>query len=79
MQTPYNDGSDGALAAVMDEVKALPTTACIANADEALAALQVLGVTPYVGFTQPNHQLLTQLRADDRGEYLYVYNYCDGR
>lgn len=78
VQTPYNDGSDGALAAVMDEVKALPTTACIANADEALAALQVLGVTPYVGFTQPNHQLLTQLRADDRGEYLYVYNYCDG-
>lgn len=78
VQTPYRDGNDDALAAVLSELKSLPTTACIGQAGEVLEALQTLGVTPYAGFTQPNHQLLTQLREDGKGRYLYVYNYCDG-
>lgn len=45
--------------------------------DGVLEALQDLGVTPYAGYSKPNHQLLTQTRADEEGnEYLYVYNYC---
>ena len=76
--TPYNDGGEEELAAVLTELKALPTTAAAATADGVLAALQSLGVEPYVGFTGENRQLLTQTRRDGDTEYLYVYNYCDG-
>lgn len=45
--------------------------------DSVLEALQELGVEPYAGYSEPNHQLLTQSRIDEDGnEYLYVYNYC---
>lgn len=94
VRTPFNDGQDEKLAAVMEELKALDTvrTAEIYDASEdfnyfdavaegysdgVLEALKDLGVTPYAGYAEPNHQLLTQARADENGnEYLYVYNYC---
>ncbi|MBR1812324.1 MAG: hypothetical protein IJ773_00720 [Lachnospiraceae bacterium] len=45
--------------------------------DGVLAAMQELGVEPYVGYPEANHQLLTQSRVDEDGNaYLYVYNYC---
>ena len=37
-----------------------------------------MGIAPYAGFAEPNHQLLTQSREDEEARYLYVYNYCDG-
>ncbi|MBE2320729.1 hypothetical protein DVA67_032520 [Solirubrobacter sp. CPCC 204708] len=93
-QTPYNDGKDAELAAVMAELKSLPTvrTATVADApadyfgpepggydDNVLEKLQELGVDPYAGYARPNEQLLTQTREDAEGNrYLYVYNYEDG-
>ncbi|MBR6029968.1 MAG: hypothetical protein IKP40_12860 [Clostridia bacterium] len=77
-RTPYRDGGDEALAGVIAGLTALPNVRVAANADEVLPALADLGVTPYAGFTAPNHQLLTQTRRDGDTEYLYVYNYCDG-
>ena len=45
--------------------------------DGVLAAMKELGVEPYAGYPQANHQLLTQSRVDEDGNaYLYVYNYC---
>ena len=45
--------------------------------DGVLAALQELGVEPYNGYAEANHQLLTQTREDEDGNrYLYLYNYC---
>lgn len=45
--------------------------------DDAYACLQELGVNPYVGFEESNHQILTQSREDENGvRYLYAYNYC---
>lgn len=45
--------------------------------DGVLAALQELGVEPYNGYEESNHQLLTQTREDEDGNrYLYLYNYC---
>lgn len=45
--------------------------------DTAYDCLQELGVEPYVGFEEANHQILTQTREDEDGvKYLYAYNYC---
>ena len=45
--------------------------------DDVYEALQELGVQPYAGFEEANHQLLTQSRADEDGNlYVYMYNYC---
>ncbi|WP_270739476.1 glycosyl hydrolase [Massilioclostridium coli] len=78
VQTPYNDGSDSALAEVMSELKTLDCVATAASDDDIVEALQSLDVTPYAGMPE-NHQLLTQVRQDENGnEYLYAYNYCNG-
>ena len=79
VQTPYKDGREEELAAVMPQLKALDTVKTAATADDVLEALQTLGVKPYAGFVKENQQLLTQVRGDEDGNrYLYVYNYCDG-
>lgn len=79
VQTPYNDGREDELAAVMTQLKTLDTVKTAATADDVLEALQTLGVEPYAGFVKENQQLLTQVRGDEDGNrYLYVYNYCDG-
>ena len=45
--------------------------------DTVYDCLQELGVDPYVGFEEANHQILTQTREDEDGvKYLYAYNYC---
>ncbi|WP_435741965.1 glycosyl hydrolase [Nocardioides sp. SYSU DS0663] len=92
-QTPFNDGKDGALKKVMDEMKTLPTVrqATVYDnidyfssepggyQDNVLEKLRELGVEPYAGYAEPNQQLLTQTRQDDEGNrYLYTYNYDDG-
>ncbi|BDZ65487.1 glycosyl hydrolase [Agromyces mangrovi Wang et al. 2018] len=94
-QTPYNDGRDAELAAIMDELTSLPTvrTAEVFDTpaagyfssepggydDNVLEQLQDLGVHPYSGYAEENHQLLSQTRQDDEGnQYVYLYNYDDG-
>ncbi|MEI5673239.1 MULTISPECIES: Ig-like domain-containing protein [unclassified Nocardioides] len=89
-RTPFNDGKDGALKKVTDELKTLPTvrqatvyddidyfsSAAGGYDDNVLEKLQELGVEPYSGYSEPNLQLLTQTREDAEGnQYLYVYNY----
>ena len=45
--------------------------------DDVYESLLELGVEPYAGFADANHQLLTQSRADEDGNlYVYMYNYC---
>ncbi|WP_204036461.1 glycosyl hydrolase [Micromonospora qiuiae] len=90
-RTPFNDGKDAALKQVMDKLKKLPgvRTATVNDNidyfsaapggydDNVMEKLQELGVYPYAGYAQENHQLLTQTRQDgDGNRYLYVYNYC---
>ncbi|WP_344369526.1 glycosyl hydrolase [Agromyces tropicus] len=90
-KTPFNDGRTAELEALVDELKALPTvrTASVADdidyfsaeaggyEDDVLEKLHELGVEPTVGYSEENHQLLTQTRQDaDGNEYVYVYNYC---
>jgi hypothetical protein len=90
-QTPFNDGKGVVLKKIIDEMKALPTVrkAVVYDnidyfsstpggyEDNVMEKLQELGVYPYAGYAEENHQLLTQTRQDDDGNrYLYVYNYC---
>ncbi|MCI8497150.1 MAG: hypothetical protein HFE85_02715 [Clostridiales bacterium] len=76
VQTPYRDGSDEQLAAIMSEIKAQPSVKTVASADDVYEALQELGVDPYAK-VEENHQLMTQTRQNGDDKYLYVYNYCD--
>jgi hypothetical protein len=89
-RTPFNDGKDAELKAVMDELKSLSTvrTADVFDSPEAgyfsnapggyddnvMEKLQELGVYPYTGYAEPNLQLLTQTRQDDAGNQ-YLYAY----
>lgn len=92
-ETPFNDGKDARLKAIVDELKTLPTvrsaevvdspaTGYFNSApggydDNVMEKLQELGVYPYTGYPEENHQLLTQTRQDAQGNrYVYVYNYC---
>ncbi|WP_286308083.1 glycosyl hydrolase [Agromyces mangrovi Wang et al. 2018] len=90
-RTPFNDGQSAELAGIVAELKSLPTvrTASVADdidyfsatpggyEDDVMEQLQDLGVYPTTGYSEWNHQLLTQTRVDgDGNEYVYVYNYC---
>ena len=93
-RTPFNDGKDAQLAAIITQLKALPTTrvATVFDPptnyfgmyvggyhDNVMAMLQELGVYPYTGYAGANEQLMNQTRIDANGnEYVYLYNYCDG-
>ncbi len=90
-RTPFDDGRDRLLASIMDKLKKLPTvrTATVADDidyfsstpggydDDVMDKLQELGVNPYTGHAEENHQLLNQTRQDEHGnEYVFVHNYC---
>lgn len=80
------------LSDIMDEMKGLENVRVAAVNDEKInyrkaetgaydddvyEKLLELGVTPYAGFEEENHQILTQTREDEDGNrYLYAYNYC---
>jgi hypothetical protein len=91
-RTPGNDGKDGALKKVTDELKTLPTVRQATVYDDidyfssqaggyddnVMEKLQELGVEPYTGYPEPNLQLLNQTREDaDGNRYVYLYNYGD--
>jgi len=76
VRTPYNDGSEEAMLATMEELKKQPSVTCVATSDDVLEALQAMGVVPYAGYSEPNQQLLGQVRRDGDNRYLYLYNYC---
>lgn len=76
--SPYASDDPEALAETMAALRAQPKTTVVRDAESVPGALEALGIRPYAGFSEPNHQLLTQARRDDEALYLYVYNYCDG-
>lgn len=73
--TPWNDNQDETLAAAMETLKSHENVAVIADPTESAEALENLGVQPRAAFEEPNQELMTVLRADDAGAYLYVNNY----
>ncbi|MEE6286870.1 glycosyl hydrolase [Georgenia sp. MJ173] len=92
-RTPFNDGEDDELQAIVDELKTLETvrTAEVFDAPEAgyfsaepggyddnvMEKLHELGVYPYAGYPEENLQLLTQTRQDEAGNR-YVFAYNYG-
>ncbi|MCI8497702.1 MAG: hypothetical protein HFE85_05595, partial [Clostridiales bacterium] len=78
VKSPYNDNTDEALAAVMEELREQPSVRTAASADDVYEVLTAMDVIPYAAFAQANQQLLTQVRRDGDNRYLYLYNYCDG-
>lgn len=75
VQTPFNDGKDEQLRALMEEIKQLDTVATVQDAADTYDALIKLGVHPRVEYTEPNQNFLSVLREDDGASYLYLYNY----
>ena len=75
VRTPFNDGKDCELAAVIAELKNLSNVREINNPSEITQALINLGVKPYAGFTEPNSKILTLLREEDNWHFLYLYHY----
>lgn len=73
--TPYLDGQDEELAAVVAELLALPNACAAAGPENAQKALEELGVYPRAAFAEPNNKILTCLRDDGDVKYLYLYNY----
>lgn len=73
--TGCNDGLDGELAAVIEEIKALDNVKTVESCEEALSALTELGVTPRAENVESNHKLLTTMRKAEDATYLYVYHY----
>lgn len=89
-KTPFNDGRDEELAAIMEEMKALENVETAAVLDKEVAYDEaefggfedevyeklhdVLGVRPYAEFAEANWQLLTNTREDEDGNR-YLYVY----
>lgn len=72
-RTPYLDGQDDALAALVAEMKQYPNvrTATQAGTPD---ALRELGVEPRIGRMVPDSKLLTHLREENGVWYAFIYN-----
>lgn len=74
--TGHNDGKDGQLADVMQQIKALDNVAVVPSQADAYEALLGLGVRPRAEYAESGQQnLLSVLRRDEDASYLYVYHY----
>ena len=74
LMTPFNDGADKELAALVDEMKKLPNVQETDDQSKTYEALQELGVRPRAEFEVPNNKVLTLLREDEKYIYFYAYN-----
>ena len=72
--TPFNDGREAELAAIVDEMKALPNVREVDGAEAALPALKELGVEPRIRFAEANRNVLPFMREDGDIRYAYMYN-----
>ena len=77
--TPYNDGKEGELAAIIKEMKSLDNVITVAEEADAYAALQFMSVSPRAELVGSNPQILTQVRRDGNDRYLFAYNYCNDK
>lgn len=73
-KTPFHDGKDDELVAIVAEIKALPNVRTIDLQADTLKALEELNVLPRAAFSVPNPDVLTCLREDGDHLHLYVYN-----
>lgn len=73
-KTPFNDGKDSALAAIIEELKSLASVREIDGCEAALAALAELKVYPRVMFSEANRNVLPLMREDGDTRYVYLYN-----
>ncbi len=73
--TPFNDGKDEELKAVMDELRKLRNVAEIWDQSKTKETLAALGVLPRAAFTEENKNILTFMRTGEDTDYLFVYNY----
>lgn len=74
-RTPFRDGNEEKLAAVMAEMKKLANVREIYEQSMTHNALLELGVQPRAGFAEPNKNILAALREDADTKYLFAYNY----
>lgn len=72
--TPFNDGKEDMLAAIVTEMKALPNVREVDGTENALAALKELGVEPRIRFGESNRNVLPFMREDGDVRYAYMYN-----
>ena len=78
-KTPFYDGREQELAAIVAELKALSNVVVVPTQSDAYEALLKMGVRPRAEFVEPNQELLTVVREDDDAVYLWLNHYCDGR
>lgn len=72
--TPFHDGNDEKLAAVVAEMKALPNVCETDNQAETIVLLKNMGILPRTAFTEPNQKILTLSRKDGNEVIVYAYN-----
>lgn len=77
--TPWNDGKDEELTALMEELRQSENVMTIASESEAAQALAELGVQPRTEFEEANQALMTVFRADDDAAYMFVCNYTQAK
>ncbi|MDO4648153.1 MAG: hypothetical protein Q4B26_05835 [Eubacteriales bacterium] len=73
--TGSNDGKDEELAKVVAEIKEQDCVRTVDSTEDAMEALQELGVYPRAQYVEENQNLLTVMRKSEEATYLYVYNY----
>jgi hypothetical protein len=76
--SPYFGENENELKDIISMLKTLENVVSVHDADSVINALHKLGILPYVAFSSPNRQLLTQTRRVDNNLYTFAYNYCDG-
>jgi hypothetical protein len=75
VSSPYQGDDPEVLAAVIKRLTSLDNVRTAKCADDVLTALQSLGIAPYVSFSAPNQQILTQTRRVGNDRYIFAYNY----
>ena len=78
VKSPYHGDDPAVLASVIERLAAIKNVQTVKSADDVIVALQSLGIDPYVSFSAPNQQILTQTRRVGDDRYIFAYNYSNG-
>ncbi len=73
-KTPFNDGKDHELTAIITELKTLGSVREISGCESALSALEELSVYPRVMYEEANRNILPLMREDGDIRYVFLYN-----
>ncbi|WP_251205782.1 hypothetical protein [Acetatifactor aquisgranensis] len=75
VRTASLDRKDEALAEIIAGMKALPNVREIQEQGQTLETLREMGIIPRAAFLEKNPCILTNLREDESGKYLFVYQF----